>query len=332
MVETNRFILATGSRPKAIPGIILDGHRVITSNEALFLQQVPRSLIILGAGAVGVEFANLFHTYGAKVTLVEMLPRALPVEDEEISELLSKSLTKRGIRIMTDTEVKGVALEVEGARVEVSSDGQSVELQAEMVLVAVGRTPNSEGIGAEEVGISIERGFIQVNERMETSVDGIYAIGDVIGPPLLAHSAMAEGVIAVEAIAEMKVHPLDHRSIPSCTYCQPQVASIGLTEAKAREEGYEIKVGRFPFQANGKAQAIAETEGLVKIISDADSGEILGVHILGAEATEMIAALGLARTLEATPEEIAHTIHAHPTLSEAVMEAALAALGQAIHI
>lgn len=331
-VEARHLILATGSRPRSLPGVVPDGKRIITSDDAMILQQVPRSMIILGAGAVGVEFSDLFNTYGAQVTLVEMLPRILPVEDPEMSELLAKALGKKGIKILTGTEVKGVTEEAEGIKVEVSVAGQLQDLRAEMAMVAIGRMPNSEEIGAQELGIPLERGFIRVGPPFRTAIPNIYAVGDLIGPPLLAHAAMAEGVVAVEAIAGMKGPHFDYENIPGCTYCQPQVASVGLSEEKAKKEGYKVKVGRFPFQANGKAQALGETEGLVKIVSDTDSGEILGVHILGSEATEMIAALGLAKTMEATPEEVARTIYAHPTLSEAIGEAALAITGKPIHV
>jgi dihydrolipoamide dehydrogenase len=299
----------------------------------MLLPKTPASLAIIGAGAVGVEFADIYHAYGATVTLVEMLATILPQEDAEIAALLARSLTKRGIRILTGTKVEGVALEAGGAKVRVSVDGKTEEINAEAVLVAVGRAANVEVDGLKELGVATENGFVKVNEWMESSVPGIYAIGDLVGPPLLAHKASHEGIVAVEKMARIEdVAPVNHRRIASCTYCHPQVASIGLTEVRAKEEGYTVKIGRFPFTASGKAIALGETEGMVKVITDAKQGEILGVHIVGAEATELIAEAGLAVSLEATPEEIARTIHAHPTLAEAMGEAALAALGRAIHL
>jgi dihydrolipoamide dehydrogenase len=290
-------------------------------------------MIIIGGGAVGVEFADIYHAYGTAVTVVEMLPTILPQEDAEIAGLLNRSLGRRGVRIMTGTKVEEVVVEREGAKVGVSTDGKTEELAAETVLVAVGRAANSEVGGLNELGVAKDRGFVAVNQWMEASVPGIYAIGDVVGGPLLAHKASHEGIVAVEKIAKLNgVAPIDHLKIPSCTYCHPQVASIGLTEARARAEGYAINIGRFPFTASGMAIALGETEGLVKVISDAKQGRILGVHIFGAEATELIAEAGLALSTDASPETIARSIHAHPTRSEAMGEAALAALGRAIHL
>lgn len=332
-IRADRIILATGSRPMLPPDLTVDGKVVLTSTEAMLLPRAPASMIIIGAGAVGVEFADIYQAYGTAVTLVELLPTILPREDEEIARLLSRSLTKRGIKILTGTRVEQVTVEAAGAKVKVSSDGESQELLGETVLVAVGRVANSEVGGVNELRIAIEKGFIAVGEWMESSVPGIYAIGDLVGPPLLAHKASHEGIVAVEKMAKLDdVAPVDRRRIPSCTYCHPQVASIGLTEAEAKAKGYAIQVGRFPFIASGMAIALDETEGMVKVIADAKHGEILGVHIMGADATELIAEAGLAIALEATPEEIARSIHAHPTLSEAIGEAALAALGRAIHV
>jgi dihydrolipoamide dehydrogenase len=290
-------------------------------------------MIIIGGGAVGVEFADIYHAYGTAVTVVEMLPTILPQEDAEIAGLLNRSLGRRGVRIMTGTKVEEVVVEGEGAKVMVSTDGKTEELAAEAVLVAVGRAANSEVGGLNELGVAKDRGFVAVNQWMEASVPGIYAIGDVVGGPLLAHKASHEGIVAVEKIAKLNgVAPIDPLKIPSCTYCHPQVASIGLTEARAKAEGYAINIGRFPFTASGMAIALGETEGMVKVISDAKQGRILGVHIFGAEATELIAEAGLALSTEASPETIARSIHAHPTRSEAMGEAALAALGRAIHL
>ncbi len=321
-------ILATGSEPKSLPGVAIDEKLVISSNGAVRQERRPRSLIVIGAGAVGVEFADVFAAYGTQVTLLEALPRILPVEDEEVSTHLARSLGRRGIAIKTGVKVLSAAPGGPGVVVETDAG----RLEAEQVLVAVGRAARVEGIGLEALGVKMDRGFVAVSPRMETSVKGVWAIGDMAGPPLLAHKAMAEGVVAAEAIAGRQPRPLDYTSVPSCTYCRPQVASIGLTEARARENGREVSVGKFPFTASGKAVAMGETEGFVKVVADKASGEILGVHILGAEATELIHEFAVGRTLEATLEEIIHTIHAHPTLSEAALEATLAALGQAIHL
>lgn len=332
-IRAERVLLATGSRPRMLPGLSADGKIVLTSTEAMLLPQAPASMIIIGGGAVGVEFADIYHAYGTAVTVVEMLPTILPQEDAEIAGLLNRSLGRRGVRIMTGTKVEEVVVEGEGAKVRVSTDGKPEELAAETVLVAVGRAANSEVGGLNELGVAKDRGFVAVNQWMEASVPGIYAIGDVVGGPLLAHKASHEGIVAVEKIAKLNgVAPIDPLKIPSCTYCHPQVASIGLTEARAKAEGYAINIGRFPFNASGMAIALGETEGMVKVISDAKQGRILGVHIVGAEATELIAEAGLALSTEASPETIARSIHAHPTRSEAMGEAALAALGRAIHL
>jgi dihydrolipoamide dehydrogenase len=290
-------------------------------------------MIIIGAGAIGVEFADIYQAYGTAVTLVELLPTILPYEDEEIAALLHRALTKKGIKILTNTSVERVTVEAGKAKVRVSGNGESHELLGETVLVAVGRMPNSEVGGLKGLGVAMKNGFVAVNEWMESSVPGLYAIGDLAGAPLLAHKASHDGIVAVEKMAKLDdVAPVDPKRIPSCTYCHPQVASIGLTEAKAKAKGYTLRVGRFPFSASGMAITLGETEGMVKVIADATHGEILGVHIIGAHATELIAEAGLAITLEATLEEIARSIHAHPTFSEAMGEAALAALGRTIHV
>ena len=331
-LEARAVVLATGAIPKSVPGIAIDGERVMTSDEALRLERLPASVIVIGAGAVGVEFADVFAAYGVRVTLVEALPRLLPIEDEEVSRVLARSFTKRKIDIRTGAKVQAVTPAGDGVSVEIEHEGKAVRLPAERVLMAVGRGANTTGLGLEALSVAMDRGFVKVTPHMESSIPGLYAIGDVAGPPLLAHKASAEGILAAETIAGRAAPGLDYRAIPSCTYCHPQVASLGLTEAQAREQGHAIRVGKYPFQANGKAQALAEAEGLVKIVAAADTGEILGVHIVGAEATELIAEVGLGQTLEATVEEVGHTIHAHPTMSEAVMEAALDAMGQAIHL
>jgi dihydrolipoamide dehydrogenase len=331
-VEARAVVLATGAEPKSLPGVTIDGQRVLSSDHALRLERLPGSMVIVGAGAVGVEFADVFAAYGTRVTVVEALPRLLPLEDEEVSRLLARSFARRKIEVLTGAKVQAVRPASNGVTVEIEHEGKAVSLAVEQVLVAVGRGARSRGLGLEAAGVAVERGFVKVTPHMETSVPGVYAIGDVAGPPLLAHKASAEGVVAAETIAGQGGHPVDYGAIPSCTYCHPQVASLGLTEAQARERGLTFRVGRYHFQANGKAQALAEPEGLVKIVAAADTGEILGVHILGAEATELIAEFGLGKTLEATVEEVGHTMHAHPTMSEAVMEAALDAMGQAIHL
>jgi dihydrolipoamide dehydrogenase len=332
-ITAERVVLATGSRPSLLPGVAVDGTVVLTSTEAMLLPRAPASMIIIGAGAVGVEFADIYHAYGTAVTLIEMLPTILPQEDSEIAALLARSLTRRGVRILTGTRVEQVAIEAGQARVTVTTEGKSEELVGETVLVAIGRVGNSEIGGAKEHGVVTDRGFVKVDEWMESSVPGIYAIGDLVGGPLLAHKASHEGILAVERMAKLEgVTPIDHRRIPSCTYCHPQVASIGLTEAKATAEGYTVRAGRFPFTASGMAVALGETEGMVKVIADANEGRILGVHIVGSEATELIAEAGLAMAMGATPEQLAHSIHAHPTRSEAMGEAALAALGRTLHL
>jgi len=328
VVEARAVILATGSAPKSLPGVVIDEQRVLSSNGAVRQETRPASLIVIGAGAVGVEFADVYAAYGTEVTLLEALPRIVPAEDEEVSTHLARSFSRRGITVRAGVRVTAVTPGGRGVVVETDAG----RFEAEQVLVAVGREARVQGLGLEALGVALERGFVRVSPRMETSVRGLYAIGDVVGPPLLAHKAMAEGVIAAEAIAGRDPRPLDYTNVPSCTYCRPQIASLGLTEARARENGREVSVGRFPFTASGKAVALGETEGFVKVVADKGTGEILGVHIVGAEATELIHEFAVGRTLEATLEELVHTVHAHPTLSEAALEATLAALGQAIHL
>jgi dihydrolipoamide dehydrogenase len=330
-LSAKNIVIATGARPRTFPNMKIDGKQVITSTEAMLLQQPPKSMIIIGAGAIGVEFGYFYNAFGTKVTIVEMMPNILPIEDKEISKLLESNLKKSGIEILTDSKVDNVTSGNE-AKVVLTAKGEKKELKADVVLVAIGVQGNVENIGLESVGVKVEKGWIQVDDFGRTNIDGIYAIGDVAGPPWLAHVASKEGIVCVEKIAGKNPQPIDWNNIPGCTYCQPQVASIGLTEEKALESGYKIKIGRFPFTANGKARAIGETDGLVKLIFDEKYGELLGAHILGVDATEMIAELGLAKNLEATPEGIFNTIHAHPTLSESIMEAAENAEGHAIHI
>jgi dihydrolipoamide dehydrogenase len=332
ILEAEHIVLATGSRERLLPGVTVEGRRVWTSYEALQVEAAPESLIIIGAGAVGVEFASVFATYGTRVTLIEMLPMLVPLEDPDIAEVLELSFRKRGMQIMTGTKVEKVEVLDQQVRVLVASPQGMQELSADALLLAVGRAPNTEALDLGAVGVAVEHGFVRVNRSQQTNIPNIYAIGDVAGPPLLAHKAMAEGVIAVEHLAGQTPKPLERTNIPNCTYCSPQVASIGLTEPRARDMGREVKVGKFPFGASGRALAMAETEGLVKFVADAKFGEILGVHIVGPEATEMIAEVAALKTLEATLEELFLTVHAHPTLAEAVLEAALAADGRAVHL
>jgi dihydrolipoamide dehydrogenase len=332
-IKADKIIIATGARPRNIPAIPVDRKNIITSTEAMSLEKQPKELIVIGAGAIGIEFAYFYSTLGTKVTVIEMLKHILPIEDEEVSVALEKNFKKRGIDILTSAVVEKAEVKGNKVNVTVNVNGEKKILSAEKVLNAIGVVGNVEGIGLEQIGIQIEKNHIKVNkETYETNIKGIFAIGDVIGPPWLAHVASAEGIHCVEHIKGIDHPPIDYDNIPGCTYCQPQVASVGMTEAKAKEKGYEIKVGKFPFMASGKAFAIGEREGFVKMIFDAKYGEILGAHIIGSEATEMIAEVTLARSLEATGDSIIKTIHAHPTLSESIMEAAANAYGEAIHI
>nr|WP_201778029.1 dihydrolipoyl dehydrogenase [Thermanaerothrix daxensis] len=332
-LKARHIVIATGASVAVPAGWPVDGEKVVTYLEAILQEKCPSSAVIIGAGAIGVEFATIWSAYGSQVTIVEMLPRLLPLEDEEVSAELKKAFEKRGIRCLTGHKVEAVETTPNGARVTVSTDGQTQVLEAEQALVAIGFRPNSKGLGLEEVGVRLDaRGFVEVDERMATSVPGIWAIGDVTGKLMLAHVASAQGIVCAEAIAGVETVSLDYRMMPRATYCQPQVASFGLTEAQARAEGYEVKVGRFPFQANGKALGLGESGGFVKIITDAKYGEILGAHMIGPEVTELLPELTLAQRMELTPAEIARNVHAHPTLSEVIMEAAHVAEGHAIHI
>jgi dihydrolipoamide dehydrogenase len=332
VLEAGAVILATGSEPKTLPGVTIDEQAVISSNGAVRNEARPASLVVIGAGAVGMEFADVFAAYGTRVTVLEALPRVLPLEDEEVSAQVARIFARRGVTVRAAVTVASVTPGPEGVAVAVESEGKAETLRAEQVLVAVGRAARTSGLGLEALGVATERGFVMVSPTMETSVKGVYAVGDMAGNQLLAHKAMAEGVVAAEAIAGRSPRPVDYLNVPSCTYCRPQVASIGLTEARAREAGRELSVGRCPFTANGKAVALGETEGFIKVVADTGTGEILGAHIVGPEATEIIHEFAVGRTLEATLEEMVHTIHAHPTLSEAALEATLAALGQAVHL
>ena len=329
-VETlgaKHIIVATGARARTLPNITIDRKQVITATEAMVLPKLPASMVIIGAGAIGVEFAYFYNAFGTKVTMVEMMPNILPVEDKELSRLLESNFKKNG----TESKVESVSTGKEVKVVVVTKDGKK-ELKADIALVAIGVQGNVEGMGLDTAGVKVDRSWIQVDDFSKTSADGVYAIGDVAGAPWLAHVASREGIVCVEKIAGKNPQPIDYENIPGCTYCQPQVASVGMTEDQAVAAGHELKIGRFPFSASGKARAIGETDGLVKLIFDAKYGELLGAHILGAEATEMIAELGVAKTLESTVDGIAGTIHAHPTLSEAIMEAAENAYGHSISI
>lgn len=330
-ISAKHIVIATGARPQTLPNVKIDGTKVISSTEAMILTDVPKSMVVIGAGAIGVEFAYFYNAFGTKVTLVEMMPNILPVEDKEISKLLESNFKKNGIEIFTESKVDSVAAGKEVSVVIATKEGRK-EVKADVALMAIGVQGNSENLGLEVLGVRIEKGWIQTDDFGRTNIDGVYAIGDVAGPPWLAHVASREGIVCVDALAGKNPQPIDWDSIPGCTYCQPQVASIGLTEEKALAAGYQLKVGRFPFSASGKARAIGETDGLVKLIFDAQYGELLGAHILGSEATELIAELGVAKTLETTADGIARTIHAHPTLSEAIMEAAENAYGHSINI
>jgi dihydrolipoamide dehydrogenase len=332
-VEGKNIIVSTGARPRELPGIKIDRKKVVTSTEAMILESIPKEVIIIGAGAIGAEFAYFFNAFGSKVTLIEMMPNVLPIEDVEVTALLEREFKKQGIETLTETKVESASASGDGVSVKVNNSKGGRDLRADIALVAVGIQGNSDGLELEKVGVQVEKSWITVDKmNYKTTADGIYAIGDVIGAPWLAHVASAEGIRCVEGIAGVETEPLDYSSIPGCTYCQPQVASIGITEAKAKELGYETKIGRFPFTANGKAIATNEAVGFVKLIFDAKYGELLGAHIIGHGATELIAELGMAKKLETTPNEIMRTVHAHPTLSEATMEAAEDALGHAIDI
>lgn len=332
-IEATNIVIATGARARAIPGVAFDGQTVISAREAMILEKIPESLVIIGAGAIGVEFAYFYASMGAKVTLIEMLPHILPIEDKEVVDVVAKAFKKMGIEILADTKVEKVEKSAKGVKISVTGKEGAKTIEGNKALVAIGVQGNSEDLGLEKLGVKVDRGFIQVDKKTyKTNIDGIYAIGDIIGPPWLAHVASAEGIAAVEIIAGHEHVAVDYDNVPGCTYCQPQVASMGLTEEKAKEKGREIKVGRFPLRANGKSLAMGESEGFVKLIFDAQYGELIGAHIVGAEATELLAELNVAKALETTASELMHTMHAHPTVSEAVKEAAEDAFGQAIHI
>lgn len=330
--QADHIILATGARSRELPNLPQDGEKVIGYRKALVLDKKPESMIVVGSGAIGSEFAYFYNSIGTKVTLVEYLPNVVPVEDEEVSKQLGRSFKKAGIKVMTGAEVTSIDTSGDKVKTVIKTKKGEEEHEADIVLSAVGITPNLENIGLEEAGVVVENGRVKVDEYYQTSVEGVYAIGDIVPGQALAHVASAEGIICVEKIAGHNPEPLNYGNIPGCTYTVPEVASVGMTEKAAKEAGYELKVGKFPFSASGKASAAGHKEGFVKLIFDAKYGELLGAHMIGANVTEMIAELVTARKLETTGHEIIKAVHPHPTMSEAVMEAAAAAYDEVIHI
>ncbi|TMQ62326.1 MAG: dihydrolipoyl dehydrogenase [Candidatus Eisenbacteria bacterium] len=330
-VQAGAIVLATGSSVGSLPVAPVDGRVVLSSDDILSLDRVPESLLVIGAGAVGVEFASIYHSFGSKIILIEREPRLMPLEDAEISEALHRSFTRQGMEILVNASIKSVRVEGDQAWSEVEVQGKLERYHTERVLMAAGRKPRTEGIGLEALGVAVERGLVRVSEYMETSVPGIYAIGDIVPGPALAHVASHEGIVAVEKIAGRRPHLVNYQAIPNCTYCHPQIASVGMTEAQARASGRAVKIGKFPFIANSKAGILGQGDGFVKAVADASSGEILGVHIIGVLATEQIAESVVARHFEATALELADVVHAHPTLAEATMEAMFATDGRSIH-
>ncbi|MSP02650.1 MAG: dihydrolipoyl dehydrogenase [Acetobacteraceae bacterium] len=332
-LKSPHIILATGARARQLPGIEADGKLIWTYKEAMVPTAVPKSLLVMGSGAIGIEFASFYLNLGVKVTVIELLPRILPVEDEEISTFAHKAFVKQGMAILTGATVKGAKKATNSVTVTVESEGKTQDIVADRVISAVGIVGNVEGLGLDGTGVKVDRTHVVIDEFCRTGEPGVYAIGDLAGPPWLAHKAMHEGVICVEKIAGQKdVHPMNAGNIPGCTYCRPQIASVGMTEARAKEAGHTVKVGRFPFIGNGKAIAMGETEGLVKTVFDAKTGELLGAHMIGAEVTEMIQGYVIARTLEATEADLMHSVFPHPTISETMHEAVLDAYGKVIHM
>jgi dihydrolipoamide dehydrogenase len=337
LVARKEIIVATGSQPRGVPGIEIDRTRIITSDEAIHMKEIPRSIVVLGSGAVGVEFGSIFRRFGSDVTIIELLPRLVPVEDEAVSAELEKSFRKQGIKVMTATKVTSATPGRDLVELEAqASDGKTTKITAEYLLVATGRGPVTSGLGAEDLGLRLERGYIHVDRELRTNVPGVSAIGDVItfdepGHQQLAHLSSAEGVVLAERIAGKQHRPINYEQVPGCTYCDPEIGSVGLSEKKAQERGYDVKTGMFKFGVLGRARIAGETEGFVKIVFDTKYDEILGVHMIGPRSTELVAEATLALRLECTVEELIRTIHAHPTMSEAVAEAAHAAHGGAIH-
>ena len=337
-LDAKEIIIATGSSARSVPGIEIDHRRIITSDDAIGLKEIPKTLLIMGCGAVGVEFASIYRRFGSEVTIVELLPRLMPLEDEAISAELEKSFRRQGIKSLTGTKVTRASVGADGVEIEAQTpDGKSQKLKAELLLVATGRGPVTTGLGAEELGVRMERGYIKVDEFYRTSVPNVSAIGDVITlgdtpHPQLAHVSSAEGILVAERLAGQEVRPINYNHVPNCTYCDPEIGSVGLTEAKARQRGYDVRVGSFPFGVLGRAKMAGETEGFVKIVADKKYDEILGIHMIGPRSTELVAEAVLALRLECTVEELVKTIHAHPTFSEAIGEAAHATHGAAIHL
>jgi dihydrolipoamide dehydrogenase len=337
LVAKKEIIVASGSEPRSVPGIEIDRKRIITSDEAIGLREIPKSIVILGSGAVGVEFASIFRRFGSDVTIIELLPRLVPVEDEAVSAELEKSFKRQGIKVLTGTKVTGAKNSAKGVELEAQTpDGKTTKISADCLLVATGRGPVTRGLGAEEAGLKLERGYIRVDGQYRTGVQGISAIGDVItfdkpGHPQLAHLSSAEGIALAERIAGKEFRPINYDQVPACTYCDPEIGSVGLTEAEAKHRGYDVRIGSFKFGVLGRARIAGETEGFVKIVADTKYDEVLGVHMIGPRSTELVAEATVALRLECTVEELIRTIHAHPTMSEAVGEAAHAAHGAAIH-
>jgi dihydrolipoamide dehydrogenase len=337
LTAKKEIIVATGSQPRSVPGIEIDRKRIITSDEAIGLKEIPKSIAIMGSGAVGVEFGSIFRRFGSEVTIIELLPRLVPVEDEQVSTELERSFKKQGIKVLTGTKVTSAKAGAKGVDIEAQTpDGKTTKISAEYLLVATGRGPVTADLGVEDVGLQLERGYVRVDREYRTSVPGISAIGDVItfetpGHQQLAHLSSAEGVALAERIAGQEFRPINYEQVPGCTYCDPEIGSVGLTEAKAKERGYDVRVGLFKFSVLGRARIANETEGFVKIVAEKKYDEVLGVHMIGPRSTELVAEATLALRLECTVEELLRTIHAHPTMSEAVAEAAHAAHGAAIH-
>jgi dihydrolipoamide dehydrogenase len=332
-IRGDAIIIATGSAPSQLPNIVPDHTTILDSDDILKLETIPKSLTVIGAGAVGIEFASIFNSFGSDVSIIELLPRIVPLEDEEVSSALEKSFNKKDIKTFTSSQVKTIETTSGGAVLTIDSGGEETKQEAEKVLLSVGRKPLTDGIGLDKAAVEVDdRGYVRVNETMQTSIPHVYAIGDIVRTPWLAHVASAEGILAVNHLAGKPVEPIDYKKTPNCTYCAPEIASVGLTEKAANEAGYDVRTGRFPFSAIGKAMIVGETEGFVKIVSDKAYDEVLGVHIIGPKATELIAEACLGMKLETTVEEIAKTVHAHPTLSEAMLEAAHSVYDEAIHL
>ena len=330
--EAQHIILATGARSRVLPGLEQDGKKVIGYREAMTLPTLPTSMVIVGSGAIGCEFAYFYNSLGTKVTIVEFMSNIVPIEDEDVSKQLARSFKKSGISIMTESSVESVDTNGSGCKVKVKTKKGEEIIECDIVLSAVGITPNIENIGLEDVGVITDKGKVLVNDFYQTNIPGVYAIGDIVKGPALAHVASAEGILCVEKIAGLAVHPINYGNIPGCTYCSPEIASVGMTEKAAKEAGIEIKVGKFPFSASGKAKAAGASDGFVKVIFDAKYGEWLGAHMIGMNVTELIAEVVVARNLETTGHEIIKSIHPHPTMSEAIMEAAADAYGEVIHM